>query len=86
MSETETITIRLDAKDKAMLGRLADETKRSKSYLAAQAIRAYIAHEGDIIAHIHDGLEDLRKDRLVGNEAVHRNAMKVIDKVARKKS
>lgn len=86
MTETETITIRLDAKDKAMLGRLADETKRSKSYLAAQAIRAYIEREGEIIAHIHEGLEDLRAGKVVRNADIHKRLARAIDKAAGKKS
>lgn len=86
MNETGTITIRLDAEDKAMLGRLANETKRSKSYLAAQAIRAYIAQESDVIAHIHEGLEDMRLGNVVRNAEVHKRWAKAIDGAASTKS
>lgn len=85
MQETETMTIRLDAKDKAMLARLANETNRSKSYLAAQAIRAYVEQESQIIAHIHEGLADMRAGQLVTNASVHKRAMKAIEKAARNK-
>jgi RHH-type transcriptional regulator, rel operon repressor / antitoxin RelB len=37
-----TMTIRLDAGIKNQLDRLADATQRSKSFLAAEAIREYI--------------------------------------------
>jgi RHH-type transcriptional regulator, rel operon repressor / antitoxin RelB len=42
MSESTTISIRLDAAVKARLDHLADATHRSKSFLAAEAIRAFV--------------------------------------------
>jgi predicted transcriptional regulator len=38
----ETMTIRVDAKTKRRLEKLANATARTKSYLAAEAIRAYL--------------------------------------------
>jgi predicted transcriptional regulator len=45
MSDTTTITVRLNAKLKAQLEALAHSTQRSKSWLAAEAIAAYIEQE-----------------------------------------
>ncbi len=42
MSQSSTMTIRLDADLKSRLDKLADATHRSKSYLAAEAVREYI--------------------------------------------
>ena len=42
MSQSSTMTIRLDADLKARLDKLSDATHRSKSYLAAEAVREYI--------------------------------------------
>jgi RHH-type transcriptional regulator, rel operon repressor / antitoxin RelB len=42
MSQTETITIRLPSEIKVKLAALATSTNRSKSWLAAQAIAAYV--------------------------------------------
>jgi RHH-type transcriptional regulator, rel operon repressor / antitoxin RelB len=42
MSPTETVTIRLPAEVKDKLTALAASTNRSKSWLAAQAIAAYV--------------------------------------------
>ena len=42
MSQSSTMTIRLDADLKTRLDKLADVTHRSKSYLAAEAVREYI--------------------------------------------
>jgi predicted transcriptional regulator len=42
MSETTTMTVRLSQELKDKLERLAESTKRSKSYLAAEAIAEYV--------------------------------------------
>jgi RHH-type transcriptional regulator, rel operon repressor / antitoxin RelB len=45
MSQSETVTIRLSAEVKSKLEALAASTKRSKSWLAAQAIASYIEEQ-----------------------------------------
>ena len=42
MSQSTTISIRLEADVKTRLDQLADATNRSKSFLAAEAIRAFV--------------------------------------------
>lgn len=42
MNNSTTMTIRLEIEDKENLDKLAQSTQRSKSYLAAAAIRDYI--------------------------------------------
>lgn len=42
MSQSTTISVRLEGKTKTRLEKLARETHRSKSYLAADAIRSYL--------------------------------------------
>ena len=42
MSQSTTISIRLEAGIKTRLDQLADATNRSKSFLAAEAIRAFV--------------------------------------------
>lgn len=42
MTQSSTMTIRLEAGLKARLDKLADVTHRSKSFLAAEAVREYI--------------------------------------------
>lgn len=42
MSQSTTISIRLETGVKARLDQLADATNRSKSFLAAEAIRAFV--------------------------------------------
>jgi RHH-type transcriptional regulator, rel operon repressor / antitoxin RelB len=45
MTQSETVTIRLSAEVKEKLEALAASTKRSKSWLAAQAIAAYVEEQ-----------------------------------------
>ncbi len=42
---SETLSIRLDAEVKRRLDALAERTNRSKSFLAAEAIAAYVSSE-----------------------------------------
>ena len=42
MTTSTTMTIRLDPQLKAKLGRLADGTRRSRSFLAAEAVETYV--------------------------------------------
>ena len=70
MGETTTLTLRLDRTLKAGLDRLAGETHRSKSYLAAQAIKDFVAGELQIIDGIKQAQADARAGRVVGHDAV----------------
>lgn len=70
-----TLTVRLPAKVKGQLGRLAHATARTKSYLAGEAIANYVARELEIIAGIKQGINDVKMGRLV----THKQAMKELD-------
>jgi len=70
MVETTTLTLRLDRTLKADLDRLAGETRRSKSYLAAQAIKDFVAEELQIIDGIRQAQADSRAGRVVSHDAV----------------
>lgn len=68
MTDSTTMTIRLSSEMKNKLGRLADGTKRSKSYLAAEAIAAYVERELDIIDGLQRGLADVAAGRVVPHD------------------
>jgi RHH-type transcriptional regulator, rel operon repressor / antitoxin RelB len=55
--ETTTITVRLNAGLKAKLEALALSTQRSKSWLAAEAITAYIEQESWQIQQIEEAIQ-----------------------------
>jgi predicted transcriptional regulator len=64
-----TMTIRLSRETKDALGRIAAVTRRTNSYLAAEAIEAYVAREQAIVEGIQAGLDDLRAGRTVEHDA-----------------
>lgn len=72
-----TMTIRVSSETKLKLGRIAADTKRSKSFLAAAAVSAYVAREFDIIEGIKHAMEDAAAGRVVP----HNDAMAEIDAV-----
>ncbi len=53
-----TITVRLDETHKAQLEMPAQSTKRSKSWLAAQAIESYLQREAAEIRAIEESLQE----------------------------
>lgn len=83
---TTTLTIRLSAEVKAKLGRLADGTRRSRSYLAAEAVEAYVERELAVIDGIEQGLEDLRAGRVVSHEAAMAEVDAILDIAERERA
>lgn len=75
MPPSETITVRLPADVKQRLGRLAERTKRTKSFLASEAIAGFVERELRIVEGIERGLADLRK----GHVVEHDEAMAELD-------
>jgi len=57
-SMSSTMTIRLEDEVKARLDKLADSTNRSKSFLAAQAIREFVDNNDWQIAEIQASLAE----------------------------
>jgi len=56
MSQSETVTVRLPAGVKQKLEALAASTNRSKSWLAAQAIAAYVEEQSWQIQQIEEAV------------------------------
>ncbi len=65
-----TLTVRLPLELKDRLGKLAERTRRTKSFLAGEAIAGYVAHELEIVAGIEQGLDDMEAGRVVPHEDV----------------
>ena len=57
MPDTTTMTVRLSQELKGRLERLAESTKRSKSYLAAEAIAEYVDANAWQVEEIRKALE-----------------------------
>lgn len=82
MTTSTTMTIRLDPQLKAKLGRLADGTRRSRSFLAAEAVEAYVDCELAIIEGIERGLADVEAGRTVSHEDAMASVRQAIEDAA----
>ncbi len=67
---TETLSIRIDSGTKSKLDALANRSKRSKSFLAAEAIARYVEAEEWQLGEIEAGLRDADEGRTVSHEEV----------------
>jgi RHH-type transcriptional regulator, rel operon repressor / antitoxin RelB len=72
MSESTTVTVRLDAQLKTKLEALSQSTQRSKSWLAAEAIKAYIEQESWQIEQIEEAIQQANRPdtQWIANEDV----------------
>ena len=66
------ITTRLDQKTYKMLNRLAEATKRSKSFLVAEAVDKYLQEQEWQIEAIKEGLEEADKGKFVSDSKVRK--------------
>ena len=82
MHASTTMTIRISAEMKAKLDRLATDTRRSKSYLAGEAVGVYVTRELAIIDGIQRGLDDVEAGRVVAHDAAMDEVYGVIDGAA----
>lgn len=67
---TETLSIRIDSQTKRRLDALSKRSKRSKSFLAAEAITAFVDSEEWQLEEIHAGIEELDSGQSVSHESV----------------
>jgi predicted transcriptional regulator len=70
MGESTTMTIRVPADLKEKLARLALSTRRTKSWLAAEAVEAYVNRELQIIEGVRRGLADKEAGRVTPHDEV----------------
>jgi predicted transcriptional regulator len=86
MAATETMTIRVSAETKRKLERIAAGTRRSKSFLAGEAVSAYVDRELDIIEGIKRGLADVEAGRIVPHDEAMAELYAAIDAVKAKRA
>ena len=79
MSESATITVRLASATKERLADLAGRTRRTRSFLAAEAIEAYVERELALIEAVERGQADVREGRTTPHEAVCEEASAIIE-------
>jgi len=66
----ETLSIRIDPKTKKRLDALSKRSKRSKSFLAAEAIAAYVDSEEWQLGEVQAGIAELDSGQEVSHEKV----------------
>ena len=69
---TETLSVRIDAEMKKRLDALSKRSKRSKSFLAAEAIAVYIESEEWQLGELQAGITELESGKEVSHEKVSR--------------
>jgi RHH-type transcriptional regulator, rel operon repressor / antitoxin RelB len=70
MPDSTTLTVRLDRSVKKRLEAAATRVRRSKSFLAAEAIEEYLAVQEWQIEAIHRGMEAADRGELVSHDQV----------------
>ena len=85
MTASTTMTIRVSPETKEKLERIASDTRRSKSFLAAEAVSAYVERELEIIEGVKRGLADMEADRLVAHDQVIAEARQIVAEAKKRK-
>ena len=67
---TETLSVRIDAETKKRLEALSKQSRRSKSFLAAEAITAFVDSEEWQLGEILAGIAELDSGQTVSHEKV----------------
>ena len=83
-STTMTIRVRPDVKEK--LDRIAADTQRSKSFLAGEAVAAYVERELEIIDGIKRGMADAAAGRVLSHDDAMAEIYAVIDATEAKRA
>lgn len=83
MSSSTTLTVRVSSQVKKRLGRLAAHTKRTKSYLAGEAIADFVDRELAIVEGIERAVEDMHADRVVPHKTAMRRLRATVARAAK---
>ncbi|PIO96361.1 CopG family ribbon-helix-helix protein [Pleomorphomonas carboxyditropha] len=83
-SATMTIRVRPDVKEK--LDRIAADTQRSKSFLAGEAVAAYVDRELEIIDGIKRGMADAADGRVISHAQAVAEMRGIIEDAKRRKA
>ncbi len=83
-TQSTTLTIRVPGEVKEKLGRLAERTRRSRSFLAGEAIESYLERELAILEGIEQGRADIAADRAVPHEEAIARLRKAVDAAGEK--
>lgn len=83
-THSETVTVRLSPETKEKLAILAEETRRTKSFLAGEAIANYVDRELAIVEGIKRGIADIEAGRVVPHEEAMRRLRATVERNRRR--
>ena len=86
MTTTTTMTIRVRPDVKEKLDRIAADTQRSKSFLAGEAVAAYVDRELEIIDGIKRGMADAADGRVISHAQAVAEMRGIIEDAKRRKA
>jgi len=86
MTTSTTMTIRVRPEVKEKLDRIAADTQRSKSFLAGEAVAAYVERELEIIDGIKRGMADAAAGRVVSHAQAVAEMREVLEEAKRRKA
>lgn len=86
MTATTTMTIRIRSDVKEKLERIAVGTRRSKSFLAGEAVAAYVDRELEIIEGIKRGMAEAEAGRIVPHDEAMAEIYAAIEAAEAKRS
>lgn len=81
MAASTTMTIRISPELKEKLGRLGQVTQRSSSFLAGEAVSAYVARQMEIVEGIQRGLDDVAAGQVVPHDQAMAELFSAIEAV-----
>ena len=86
MTNSTTLTVRISPEVKKQLGQLADRTRRTKSFLAGEAIADFVEREMAIVAGIRRGIDDMHSGRVVPHSQAMRRLRATVARAAKAKA
>jgi predicted transcriptional regulator len=84
-THSETVTVRISPETKSRLEALAGHTRRTKSFLAGEAIADYVERELAIVEGIKRGLADIEAGRTVPHDVAIARLHAAIERAAKQK-
>jgi predicted transcriptional regulator len=85
MATKPILNIRLPAETLRRLDAVAAATQRSRSFIANEALEAWIARESELIEDLRIGLEEARAGKVIPHERVMRDLDAAIGRNVRRK-
>jgi predicted transcriptional regulator len=85
MARSTTLSIRVAPEVKEQLDRLAKASRRTQSFLAGEAIAAFVARETELLQGVEEDLEDFRTGNTVSHEEAMAELQAVIDAARKRK-